>query len=121
MIGIESYNCVLGFRISEDLSRVLVGVTDGSGSLNRDADAATQCYIIVILQCSADALQNVCQTFHIIIGIGGIRKAENQCKMAQIQRQRIKRQILAPSSRIICNELVNRGICFRQTSGRPEG
>ena len=96
MIGIESYNCVLGFRISEDLSRVLVGVTDGSGSLNRDADAATQCYIIVILQCSADALQNVCQTFHIIIGIGGIRKAENQCKMAQIQRQRIKRQIFSP-------------------------
>ena len=96
MTGIKCYYRVMGFRILKNLSRVLVGITDGTRRLNRDADAATQCYIIVILQCSADALQNVCQTFHIIIGIGGFRKAENQCKMAQIQRQRIKRQIFSP-------------------------
>ena len=85
MTGIKCYNRVMGFRILKNLSRVLVGITDGTRRLNRDADAAAKRHIIVVLQSSTDIVQNLRQIFHIIIGTCGIRKAENQCKMAQIQ------------------------------------
>ena len=40
MTGIKCYYRVMGFRILKNLSRVLVGITDGTRRLNRDADAA---------------------------------------------------------------------------------
>ena len=85
MTGIKCYNRVMGFRILKNLSRVLVGITDCTRRLNRDADAAAKRHIIVVLQSSTDIVQNLRQIFYIIIGTYGIRKAENQCKMAQIQ------------------------------------
>lgn len=85
MIHIKSGNGSIGIGILESLSRILVGITDRTGCLDRGTDATTQGNIIVILQGRADALQNVCETFYIILCIRRICEAEDQCEMSQIQ------------------------------------
>ena len=96
MIRIEKSDSGICIGILENLSRILIRITDRTGGLNRGTDTTAQGNIIILLQGAADALQSLCQIYCIVSGICGIREAEDQCKMAQIQRQCVKRQIFSP-------------------------
>lgn len=85
MIHIKSGNGSICIGILESLSRILVGITDRTGCLDRGTDATAKSNVIIVLQSVADALQNVCETFYIVPCIRRIRKTEDQGKMPQIQ------------------------------------
>ena len=85
MIHIKSGNGSICIGILESLSRILVGITDRTGCLDRGTYATAQSNVVIVLQSAADALQNVRETFYIIPCIRRIRKTEDQGKMPQIQ------------------------------------